>query len=142
MNVPVATSGERSMSINCSIAAGGGNTNGKKKNPSATPKAVPSTPPIRKIASPRHNPMNAPSAAPGQARHGEPEAAVGKLAPRLHSSHVGGLGEAGKPPARLLARRFARQRKGLAAEAVEPVAPRQRIGSTSGKVAWARGFHG
>src|SRR5262249_25251926 len=111
-------------------------------NPSATPKAVPSTPPMRKIASPRQNPMNTSSVCAGQAPHGELDAAVGELAPRLHFRHVGGLGEAGKPLARSLPRRFARQRKGLAAEAVEPVAPRQRIGGTSGKVAWARGFHG
>src|SRR5437588_12560093 len=55
MKVPVATA-VRSVSARRSAAGGGGKTNGKKKNPSATPKPVPSTPPSRKIARTRQKP--------------------------------------------------------------------------------------
>src|SRR3954449_1359323 len=55
MKVPEATSLERSAAASCSAAAGGGKTYGNKKNPSATPRLVPSTPPSTKIAMPRQN---------------------------------------------------------------------------------------
>jgi hypothetical protein len=55
MKVPVATSREPATSPITSEAGGGGNTNGKKKKPSATPKAVPSTPPLMKMMKPRQN---------------------------------------------------------------------------------------
>src|SRR3954465_2114381 len=54
MKVPVATGVPRSAAVRSSIAAGGGNTKGKKKKPSAMPKIVPSTPPSRKILMVRH----------------------------------------------------------------------------------------
>src|SRR5262245_27353422 len=56
MKVPVAMSAERSDSVSCSAAGGGGKTYGKKKKPSATPNAVPIIPPRKKITMPRTKP--------------------------------------------------------------------------------------
>src|SRR5262245_53803689 len=152
MNVPVATSGERSRSVSCSIAAGGGNTKGKKKNPSATPRPVPNTPPSRKSTRPRQNrritssSIGAPkesSVGGRQATHGELDTAVGKLAPGFDFRHVGGLGKAAEQLARLVARGLARQRERVAAKSCRAVAASEPLCGAAGDVGRsARSVHG
>src|SRR5438105_8796806 len=129
MKVPVATSAERSVSLRLSFAGGGGNTKGKKKNPSATPKPVPSTPPRRKIATPRQKRMG--QKRMGQKRmglprsvrarepaHGELDAVARQFPPALDLGLIGSLGEAAQELARLFARRRARSGEGLAPEGI------------------------
>src|SRR5688572_12241768 len=60
MNSPVATSLPRSLAARDSAASGGGKMNGKRKKPTATPKAVPNTAPSRNIVS-RRNMGNPPA---------------------------------------------------------------------------------
>src|SRR4029077_3744853 len=52
-----------------------------------------------------------------QPPHGELDAVAGQLTPGFDLGHIGSLGKAAEEFARLLARRLARQREGLAAEA-------------------------
>src|SRR5437667_3267889 len=119
MKVPVATSGERSASVSTSAAGGGGNTKGKKKNPRATPKPVPSTPPMKKIAKPRQKRMGQPcSIRAREPAHGELDAVAGEFPPTLDFGQVGRLGKAAQQLARLFARRRARQGEGLAPEGI------------------------
>src|SRR5262245_28640655 len=54
MKVPCASTAlERSAVVSCSAAGGGGKMKGNRKKPSATPNAVPSTAPAKKMASER-----------------------------------------------------------------------------------------
>ena len=54
MKVPRATTFVRSSVASVSRAGGGGKMKGKKKKPSATPNAVPSTAPNKNTVSQRH----------------------------------------------------------------------------------------